>query len=288
MTPLRRRMLEDMCIRNLAPKTQLAYIREVACFARHYGKSPEFLGPEEVRAYQSHLIHTRNLSASSLIRAVSALRFLYHVTLDRDWAIRYIVYPKKPKTLPVVLSVEEVTQFLESIPNSKHRAILFTAYATGLRLSEVAALRVEDIDSKRMMLRVVQGKGRKDRYVMLSPLLLELLRAYWKTTRSREWLFPGRAPGKPLSIQAVQAACAAAWKRSQLSKRVNLRCLRHCFATHLLESGADLRTIQVLMGHRSLQTTQRYLYVSKETVCATPSPLDLLPRSPHTICMSQP
>ncbi len=195
MTSLRRRMLEDMAIRNLADNTQAAYIQQVVAYAKHFDRPPEELGPEEIRAYQVYLTQTRMLSPSSVSVATGALRFLYKVTLKRPWAIEEIPMPKRPFKLPVILSREEVLHFLDSIRSVKHRAILMTAYAAGLRVSEATHLKVTDIDSQRMTLRVDQGKGQKDRYVMLSPRLLDELRMYWKTTHPPLWLFPGDVPG---------------------------------------------------------------------------------------------
>jgi len=278
MTPLRQRMLEDMAVRNLAENTQSAYLQQVAAFARHFHRSPEVLGPEEVRAWQVHLTQTRRLSPSSVSVATGALRFLYKVTLKCPWAVDEIPMPKRPFRLPVILSREEVGRFLDAVDSLKHRTILMTAYAAGLRISEAIHLKVTDIDSQRMMLRVDQGKGRKDRYVMLSPRLLEMLRAYWKAAHPALWLFPGDQPGQPITRDAVGQACQKAHRASGLQKPVTPHLLRHAFATHLLESGTDVRTIQLLLGHRSLATTSRYLKVATSTVCATASPFDLLPK----------
>jgi integrase/recombinase XerD len=199
------------------------------------------------------------------------------VTLKRDWSDEDFPLPKKPFRLPVVLSLEEITAFFESVASLKHRTILMTAYAAGLRVSEVVHLKVTDIDSKRMVIRVNQGKNRKDRYVMLSPRLLEILRLYWQDAHPKEWLFPGNIPGRPITRHAVGDACELARKRSGIPKPVTPHSLRHAFATHLLETGTDVRRIQLLMGHRSLATTSRYLKVATSTVCATTSPFDLLP-----------
>jgi integrase/recombinase XerD len=278
MTPLRQRMLEDMGIRNLADNTQAAYVQQIIAYAKYFKRSPEELGPEDIRAYQVYLTQTRNLSPSSLSVATGALRFLYKLTLKRDWAVEEIPMPKRPFKLPVILSPEEVVHFLDSIDNIKHRVILMSAYAAGLRISEATHLKITDIDSQRMMLRVDQGKGRKDRYVMLSPRLLSELRAYWKAARPTEWLFPGDRPGQPITRGAVGLACQRAHRASGISKPITVHSLRHAFASHLLESGADVRKIQLLLGHRSLATTSRYLKVATSTVCATTSPFDLLPK----------
>jgi site-specific recombinase XerD len=269
-------MLEDMRIRNLAPKTQRTYVDRVAQFARHFGKSPELLGPEDIRAYQLGLV-ARRVSWSLFNQSVCALRFLYRPTLGQDWAVQHLPFPRRPKTLPVVLSLAEVARFFQAIRSLKHRAILMTAYAAGLRIAEVTALRVPDLDSQRMVIHVRQGKGHKDRYVMLSPRLLTVLREYWRAVRPRDWLFPGSPPTRPISVGAVQRACQRARAASGVGKAVTVRALRHSFATHLLEAGKDVRTIPILLGHRSLQTTARYTHVSAATVRATPSPLDRLP-----------
>jgi integrase/recombinase XerD len=275
MTPLRQRMIEDLQVRNFSPTTQRAYIYAIAQFAQHFGKSPELLGPEDIRAYQQHLL-SKQLAWTTFNVRVCALRFLYRVTLGKDWVVQHIAYPRLPRKLPVILSLAELQQFFDVIPNLKHRAALMTAYAAGLRVSEVVALKVADIDSQRMVIRVEQGKGCKDRYVMLSPRLLILLRTYWKTVRPKEWLFPGAQPNQHLSARTLQAVCHNAWQNSGLTKPVTMHSLRHCFATHLLENGTDLRTIQLLMGHRSLSTTGRYLSVATSSICSTSSPLDLL------------
>lgn len=277
MTPLRQRMLHDMQIRNLAENTQKSYLIQISSFARHFHRSPELLGPEEIRAWLVYLREERKLAPASLGATIGALRFLYRVTLKRDWSDEDFPLPKKPVRLPVILSLEEITTFFESIASLKHRTILMTAYAAGLRVSEVVHLKLTDIDSKRMVIRVNQGKNRKDRYVMLSPRLLEILRLYWQDAHPREWLFPGKVPGQPISRDAVGLACQLARKRSGIQKPITPHSLRHAFATHLLESGTDVRRIQLLMGHRSLSTTSKYLRIATSTVCATASPFDLLP-----------
>lgn len=277
MNPLRQRMIEDMQVRHLAPKTQLSYQQQVAAFARYFNRSPQLLGPEEIRTYQVYLTCEKKLSASSLILATCALRFLYKITLQKPWGITQIPLPKVPQKLPVILSQEEVALLLENAIGAQSHAILATAYATGLRLSELRHLHLTDIDSQRMVVRVEQGKGQKDRYVMLSPLLLEELRAYWKQTYSPIWLFPGAAADQPISPGAVEKACQQARRRAGITKHVTPHSLRHAFATHLLEAGTDLRKIQLLLGHRSLATTSRYLKVAPESLSAVISPLDRLP-----------
>ena len=279
MTSLRQRMLEDMQVRRLSPFTQRTYVETVARFARYFGRSPERLGPEHIRAYQVYLATERGLATSSLLVAVAALRFLYRVTLQRRWSFDDVIpAPKKPQSLPVVLSPQEVVQFLDAVKSAKHRTILTACYAAGLRISEAIALTVSAIDSERMVLRITKGKGQKDRYVMLSPKLLAILRSWWKVQRPRHWLFPGERPEAPITRSAVQLACQRASRRARLGKAVTPHLLRHTFAVHLLEAGTDLRTIQLLLGHRSLQTTARYLRVATTTVCSTASPLDLLPQ----------
>ena len=276
MTPLRLRMTQDMQLRNFAPGSVEVYVNCVARFASHFAKSPESLGPEHVRAFLLHLIEQRHVSWSYYNLHLQALRFLYNVTLGRPAALEHLVCPRTPKRLPVVLSPDELTRFFAAVGSLKHRASLMTAYAAGLRVAEVATLHVADIDSRRMVLRVRQGKGRKDRSVMLSPVLLEVLRAYWKAARPRTWLFPNPAGDGPLTPAAVMKAGRRARRASGLEKNVTVHTLRHSFATHLLEAGTDLRTIQVLLGHDSPRTTAVYAHVSPAAVRATVSPLDRL------------
>jgi integrase/recombinase XerD len=283
MTSLRQRMTEDMQVRNLALNTQICYLQQVSLFARHFQKSPERLGPEDIRTYQVYLTNEKKLAPGSVLIAVAALRFLYKVSLKKDWTFQdAIPAPKKPQKLPVVLSPEEVLQFLGCVGSTKHRAILTTCYAAGLRISEVVHLKPTDIDSQRMVLRVEQGKGQKDRYVMLSPRLLETLRCYWRAVRPKGWLFEGDIPGQPINRSSVELACQKARRLSGIRKPITPHSLRHGFAVHLLESGTDVRTIQLLLGHRSLATTARYLRIATSKVCATSSPLDLLPRTVST------
>jgi integrase/recombinase XerD len=274
MTALRSRMIEDMKLKNLSTRTINAYISRVSNFARHVGRSPEHLGRNDVRSYLLHLIQEKKVSWSVYNQTLAALRFLYQVTLGRRNVLERIPFPKQPMRLPVVLSPDEVAIFFAAVGDIKHRAILLTAYAAGLRLSEVIGLRVEDIDSKRMVIRVRQAKGRKDRYVMLSPRLLALLREYWKVVRPTDWLFPGNVPGNSITGKAVHQKCVRAAQVAGLGKHVTVHTLRHSFATHLLEAGTDLRTIQVLLGHRKLETTAIYTHVSPAAVQATRSPLD--------------
>jgi integrase/recombinase XerD len=276
MTALRRRMIEDMTLRNLAPHTIQVYVERVATFARYYNVSPQRLGPEQIRAYLLYLVQERHVSWSYFNQARCALQFLYRVTLGRDWVVEAVVCPKQQKKLPIVLSLDELVQFFKAVTNLKHRAILMTTYAAGLRLSEVCHLRVDDIDSQRMVIRIRQAKGHKDRYVMLSPRLLAILRQYWKAVRPRHYLFPGADPDRPINPRTVQQVCRAALRASGIKKKVSMHTLRHSFATHLLEAGTDLRTIQVLLGHQNLGTTARYLHVSTAALKATHSPLDAL------------
>lgn len=275
MTPLRQRMLEDLQMRNLSPNTQEAYVRAVACLAKYYGRSPDRISRKEIRAYLVQLVQ-RRVSPSMYNQHRCALRFFYEVTLGRAWMLDRIVCQKPAKKLPVVLSREEVLQFFAAIRQLKHRALFMTIYAAGLRVSEGVALRPGDIDSKRMVIRVCQGKGNKDRYVMLSPRLLEVLREYWRAQRPTEWLFFGTDRARALDRRNVGLLCKSIARRAGLGKRISPHVLRHTFATHLLEAGTDLRTIQALLGHRSLRTTALYTYVSMEKVVATKSPLDLL------------
>jgi len=288
MSPLRRRMIEDMQIRNLTANTQRVYVANVLRFACHFRKSPDLLGPPEIRTYLLHLTRERRLAASSIIVTVSALRFFYTVTLKRSWVVEDdIPAGHQAKKLPVVLSKEEVARFLGAVDNLKHRMMLTVCYATGLRISEAIRLMPAAIDSKRMVIRVEQGKGRKDRYVMLPPTLLDMLRDYWKRTHPGEWLFPGRSPGQPVHPLTINLTCREVARQCGIGKPVAPHALRHAFAVHLLEAGTDLRTIQLLLGHRNLSTTAQYLMIATSTVCATASPLESLnsvvPTVPHLV-----
>jgi len=279
MTSLRQRFIEDMQIRNLAVNTQRSYVEQVSRYARHFHKSPELLGPEQIRAYQIYLTNEKKLATGSITIAISALRFLYGVTLKKDWSFRDLIpAPKVPKKLPIILSPEEVLQFLECVRSRKHRAILTTCYAAGLRISEAVALTPPAIDSKRMVIRVEQGKGKKDRYTMLSPKLLEILRAWWRVEKPKDWLFLGDFPGRHITRSAVEQECQKAHRICKIPKPITPHSLRHAFAVHLLEQGTDVRKIQLLLGHRSLATTAKYLHIATNKVCSTSSPLDLLPR----------
>ena len=277
MTELRRRMIEELQLRNYAPNTITVYIRCVAQFAQHFRLSPDRLGLEHIRQYQLFLVRQKKVSWALFNQTVCALRFLYRHILHRDWMIEYIPYPRREDKLPVVLSPAEVAAVFEATHNLKHRTILMTIYAAGLRVSEVT--RLSDIDSQRQVIRIRQGKGHKDRQVMLSPKLLEALRIYWKSYRPMVWLFPGNPPDHPITRETVLTICRQAGEAARLSKRISPHTLRHCFATHLLEDAIDLRRIQVLLGHRNLKTTAKYLHVSNLAVRTTVSPLDRLPDS---------
>lgn len=276
MTPLRQRMLEEMRLRNFSPHTERAYVRAVAGIAEHYGESPDRLDREQVRRYLVHLVEEKQVSWGTYNIQLCALRFFYHQTLGQEGLLASIRCPKEQKKLPVVLSQEEVQRVLAQPRNLKHRTMLTLAYATGLRASEVLALKVGDIDSERGVIHVRQGKGKKDRCVPLSPLLLERLREYWRAVRPGDWLFPGAKPGQPLSDTALSRVCQRVRLELQLKKPLGPHVLRHSYATHLLEAGADLRTIQLLLGHRNLKTTAKYTHVSAARLRETPSPLDLL------------
>jgi integrase/recombinase XerD len=279
MTSLRQRMIGDMQVRNFSPHTQASYVQQVSLFARHFRQSPDALGPEEIRTYQLYLTNERKLATGSILIAVAALRFLYKVTLHKEWIWEQTIpAPKKPQTLPIVLSPDEVLQFLACVPGLKHRTILTVCYAAGLRISEAIRLKVTDIDSRRMVIRVEQGKCHKDRYVMLSAKLLAILRAWWRAAKPKRWLFPGYGVDAPITREAVEDACQQAQRRCGIAKPITPHSLRHGFAVHLLEAGTDVRTIPLLLGHRSLATTARYLRIATSKVCATKSPLDLLPQ----------
>jgi site-specific recombinase XerD len=267
-------MIQDMELKNLSTRTINTYVARVYNFAAHFGRSPERLGRDDVRAYLLFLIQEKKVSWSVYNQALCALRFCYEITLGRKDVLERIPFPKQAKRLPVVLGTDEVAAFFAALVDVKHRAILMTAYAAGLRLSEVTGLRVDDVDSKRMVIRVRQAKGRRDRYVMLSPRLLALLREYWKLERPTDWLFPGGVPGHPITGKAVHKICVRAARDAGLGKHVTVHTLRHSFATHLLEAGTDIRTIQILLGHRKLETTAIYTHVSPAAVEATRSPLD--------------
>jgi site-specific recombinase XerD len=269
-------MLADMKLRNYAPGTQRLYISRVARFAAHYGQCPSKLGPAEAKKYFHHLIESEHVSWSFFNQAVCALRFLYQVTLERPEMIPHLPYPRQEKRLPTVLSEEEVARFFQAVSHPRNRVALMALYAAGLRVSEVVGLKPDDINRDRMLIHVRQGKGRKDRMVMLSSMLLKELDRYLRGARPYHWLFPGADPTCHLTTRALQRICRLAGEAAQLSKRVTPHVLRHSFATHLLDAGTDLRVVQTLLGHRSIQTTAVYTHVSTRRLQATTSPLDRL------------
>lgn len=278
VSPLRQRMMEDMKLRNLAPSTQYIYLKAVEKFSVHFSCSPDKLDFEDARQYQLDMV-SRGLQATTINAAMAGLRFFYKVTMRLDRVSDHIPYMRKSDKLPVVLSKSEVEQFLQAIPSLKYRTAFSTIYATGLRVSEAAHLKVSDIDSKRMVIHVQDGKGRKDRYVMLPQQLLDMLRTYWKRERPKEWLFPNRL-GQRLTGRSLQRFCRKAAKNAGLSKHVTVHTLRHCFATHLLEQGVDIRIIQDLMGHRSIMSTTHYVRVATNIIRKTKSPLEGLELMP--------
>jgi integrase/recombinase XerD len=281
ISPLRQRMIEDMSLRHFGEKTQKDYIRAVKNLTIFLGRSPDTASNEDLRLFQLHLAENR-VGAPTINATVSALRFFFTVTLDRADAVRHLTFVHEPRKLPVVLSPEEVARFLEAAPGVKYKAALSVAYGAGLRVSEVAALKVSDIDSKRMMLRVEQGKGGRDRHAMLSPVLLELLRDWWRIARPKAWLFPGRDPLQPMSTRQLNRACHAAANMAEITKRVSPHTLRHSFATHLLEQNTDIRVIQVLLGHAKVDTTALYTHIATNTIRAVMSPLERLSLKPKT------
>lgn len=276
MTPLRQKMINEMKLRGFSVRTQQSYVDAVAGLARFFNQSPDRLNKEKLRAYLLHLMEERNLSWSSCNVAVSAFRFLYGETLGDD-SMRLAIPPrKKVNQLPEILSAEELEDLFASVANPKHRMLLMTTYAGGLRVSEVVKLKIKDIHSERMLIRVDQGKGKKDRYTILSERLLKELRIYWTMYRPRLWLFPSKDPSKPMHIGTAQKIYYTAKKRAKIKRGRGIHTLRHCFATHMLEAGEDVRTIQMLMGHSSILTTMVYLQVTRKKLEKTKSPLDLL------------
>jgi integrase/recombinase XerD len=275
ISPLRQRMLDDMSVRRFTPATQRQYILAVKRLAAFLGRSPDTAIPEELRAFQLHLTGT-GVQPTSINATVTALRFFFKVTLDRPETTRRLVFVYEPRKLPRVLSPEEVLRLLEAAPGPKHKAALSIAYGAGLRAMEVVALKVCDVDSKRMMIRVEQGKGRKDRFAMLSPQLLELLRDWWRIARPKVWMFPGRDRINPMTTRQFNRICHMAAELAGLPKWVTPHTLRHSFATHLLEQHIDIRVIQVLLGHAKLDTTARYTHVATNIIREVMSPLDRL------------
>lgn len=279
ISPLRQRMIEDMRMRKLSPKTQAAYIRAVRQFARYLRRPPDTATVEDLRNYQLHLVD-RGTSAISLNAAITGLKFFFAVTLDRGAMMAKMQHVYVPRTLPVVLSRDEVKRLIAACDNLKHLTALSVAYGAGLRASEVATLKVTDVDSQRMVLRIQRGKGGKDRYAMLSPVMLERLRSWWRVARAQGkmpdggWLFPGLNPINPLTPRQLNRAVHAAARAAGLDKRVSMHSLRHAFATHLLEQKEDIRVIQVLLGHKKLETTALYTQVATETLRQVISPLE--------------
>ncbi len=285
ISPLRQRMLDDMTLRMLHAKTQAAYVRAVKNFTRFFGRSPELASAEDLRSYQLHMVE-QGVSSTTLNATITGLKFFFGVTLDRPSALKKMSPVRKEQKLPQVLSVEEVTRLLKATSNLKHRAALSVAYGAGLRASEVTHLKIADIDSDRMIIRIQQGKGCRDRYAMLSPSLLELLRSWWRQAHAEGkmlpggWLFPGQNPVNPLSTRQLNHVCKSAAAAAELEKRISMHTLRHSFATHLLEQKVDIRVIQVLLGHQKLENTARYSHVATRTLSEVTSPLEHLQLPP--------
>ena len=280
MTKLRQRMIEDMQLRGLAPQTQVNYVGHVSRFARFFNTSPEHLDLEDIRQFHLHLLNDRHLSAEAVNQSVSALKFLYIHTLEMPWSNEHFPRAKRAHKLPVILSQEEVSAFFDHVPSLRYRACLMTCYGAGLRVSEAAALKVSDIDSQRMVIRIEQGKGRKDRYAILSERLLKVLRLWWRAARPQGYLFPGWRKDKHICSASLQTVCREAALRAGIAKRVTVHTLRHSFATHMLENGTDVRIIQALLGHSRIDTTAHYTAVSTRLISHTLSPLDRLDAQP--------
>jgi integrase/recombinase XerD len=281
VTHLRKMMLEELQRRNYSKGTTRFYLRAVEDFARRFHRPPDRLGPQHIREYQAELFQKRKLSPGTVTRYLSALRFFYVRTLHKAWSITETPYPKRAFHLPTILSQEEVARLIDAALTPFHRILLMTLYATGARNAELTHLKVSDIDSQRMVIHIQGGKGRVDRDVMLSPKLLEELRQHWRRLRTKTsvWLFPGNRwhnGGQPIDTKVPRDACQHAAQRAGIQKRVYPHILRHCFATHLLEAGTDLRTIQILLGHRDLKETAIYLHLSQRHLHETASPLDSL------------
>jgi integrase/recombinase XerD len=280
VTRLRKMMLEELQRRNYSAITTRNYLRVVADFAKYFGKSPDKLGPNELRTYQAYLLQERKLTPGTVVNWVAALRFFFVKTLKRHQFRDFLPYPQDRRRLPTVLSREEVSHLIHAAGTLFRRTLLMTLYGTGMRRAERARLKVSDIDSQRMILRVVAGKGGKDRDLPLSPALLEILREYWRWRKPRLYLFPTRTCHRrfdqPISDKTVWIACSEAARRAGISKHVTPHTLRHSWATHLLEAGTDLRTIQVLLGHGDLETTAQYLHLSRRHLHAVTNPLDSL------------
>ena len=280
MTQLKKRMLDELQRRNYAQSTVRSYIYSIEDFARYFGKSPDQLGPEQIRDYQVHLFRDRKLSPTTVQGRGAALRFFYVKTLRRPYLKEDIPFPKRPRRLPLVLSAEEVALLINSAENLMHRAMMMTLYATGIRRAELCRLQVADIDSPRMVIHIRHGKGDRDRDVLLTPKLLETLREYWRWMKPKTWLFPGMVNGwradVPITDKMAWSAVHTAARRAGIEKRIGPHTLRHCFATHMLEAGADLRTIQILLGHAKLADTTVYLHLSRRHLQAVASPLEAL------------
>ncbi len=267
-------MLADLQLRGAAPRTQKTYLREVGNFAKYFNRSPEELGEDELREYMLYLMRERHLSDGTFRFYVSALKFLYRNTLKREWVVEKIKYPKRKKKLPVVLDLSEVESLFSITTNLKHKAMLMITYSSGLRVSETARLKMTDIDSKRMTVRIRQGKGGNDRYSILSHTTLDHLRQYWRKYRPTEWLFDGQRKDEHITTHTIQSIFYAAKKRAGITKPASIHSLRHSFATHLIEGGTSLHHVQLLLGHRSPTTTTVYLHVSRLNLAQVTSPLD--------------
>ena len=281
ISPLRQRMIDDMTMRKLNPKTQVGYLRAVIKFTLFFGRSPDLASPEDLRAFQLQQVE-QDVSSTTINATITGLKFFFDITLERPEALKRMSRVRKPQKLPQVLSVEEVERLLAGASNPKHRAALAVAYGAGLRASEVVHLKMADIDSDRMIVRVVQGKGQRDRYAMLSPSLLEILRDWWRHGHAQGkmlqggWLFPGINPVNPLSTRQLNHVCHLAATKAELDKRISMHTLRHSFATHLLENKVDVRVIQVLLGHKKLDTTARYTQVATKILHKVKGPLESL------------
>lgn len=276
MTKLREKMRMDLELKGYSPSTQTSYLRHVKNFAINYGKSPDLLGTDEIKEYLHHIIISKKYSYSYLSNAYSALKFFYQTTLEREWDMKKIPRYKKPKRLPVILSSEEIRNIINVTQNIKHRAILMTIYGAGLRVSEAANLKVTDIDSKNMNIRIEQGKGKKDRYTLLSEENLKILRDYYKYYQPQYWLFPGNPPHKPISTRSIQKIFEKAKNKAEIKKNVSVHTLRHCFATHLVEAGISLYHIQHLLGHSNPNTTNIYIHLTRRDILSVKSPLDMI------------
>src|SRR5664279_2801608 len=283
VTQLRKMMLEELQRRNYSQTTVNGYLKVVAAFAKHFHRPPDQLGPEQIRAYQVYLFSERRLSARTVRHHTAALRFFFCKTLQRHYPVEEVPYPKAPRRLPIILTPQEAVRLIDSASNLFHRAMLMTAYSTGMRRAEMCQLKVEDIDSDRMLIRIRQGKGRRDRDVPLSPKLLETLREYWLWMTPKTYLFPGTVNGsradKPITDKMLWAACQEAARRAGITKPVHPHLLRHSYATHQLEDGADLPTLQALLGHADLKPTSIYLHLSRKHLTSVANPLDEIPVS---------